>query len=77
MTDTEAGTVALPERKLQELNQLLAIPATQKCIGRKDMERLVGNIQSIHLMVPGEVAHLYQIQSDLAQGGEDRAWIFS
>ena len=42
----EAGTVALPERKLQYLINLLAIPATQRCIGRKDMERLVGKLRS-------------------------------
>ena len=31
--DTEAGTVALPERKIQYLNQLLSISATQQRIG--------------------------------------------
>ena len=30
--DTEASTVALPERKIKELTQLLAIPVTQRRI---------------------------------------------
>ena len=29
----------------------------------------------MHLAVPGEVAHLYNTQRALAQGGEDRAWL--
>ena len=77
MINTEAGTVALPEWKLQELNQLLAIPATQRCIGRKDMERLKGKICSIKLALPGAVAYLYHVQRTLKQGGEERAWILS
>ena len=44
-------------------------------MGRKDLERLVGKICSIHLVVLGAVAHLYHIQRALAEAGEDRAWL--
>ena len=44
IVDTEAEMVALPERKLQELHDLLDIPTIQRCMGRKDMERLVGKL---------------------------------
>ena len=57
----EDGTVALPERKLQELNQLLVIPDTQLCIGRKELECLAIKFRSMHLAVPGVVAYLYHI----------------
>ena len=77
MIDTEAGTVALQEQKLQELNQLVAIPATERRIGRKEMERLVGKVCSMHLTVPEAVAHLYHIQRDLVHGGVDRVWLLS
>ena len=77
MIGTEAGTVALQEQKLQELNQLVAIPATERRIGRKEMERLVGKVCSMHLTVPETVAHLYHIQHDLLHGGVDRAWLLS
>ena len=33
--DTEAGTVTLPERKLEELLTLVVIPPTQRRMGRK------------------------------------------
>ena len=33
----EDGTVALPERELQELRYLLAIPISQRRMGRKDL----------------------------------------
>ena len=36
--DTEAGTVSLPEQKHPELLQLLAIPATQRRMERKEQE---------------------------------------
>ena len=64
---TEAGTVALPKRKLHEQTQLLAIPAIQRGIGQKELERLVGNLCSMHLAVPGVLAHLYHIQRTLVQ----------
>ena len=44
IVDTETGTVALPERKLQSLCYLLAIPTTQQRMGRKGLEHLVGKL---------------------------------
>ena len=73
--NTEAGTVTLPERKLEELLTPVDIPATQRRMGRKDLEGLVGKFRSMHLAVPGAVAHLFHIQQALDQGGVDRVWI--
>ena len=73
--DTYAGTVTLPERKIEELLTLVDIPATQRRMGQKDLERLVGKPCSMHLAVPGAVAHLFHIQRALNQGGLDRAWL--
>ena len=74
---TEAGTVTLPELKHLELLQLLAIPATQLRVGRKELKCLVGKLHPMHLAVPGTVAHLYQICRPLTQEGKYRSWIFS
>ena len=63
--DTEAGTVALPDQKHLELLQLLTIPNMQLRMGRKELESLVGKLFSMHLAVPGAVAHLYHIQRAL------------
>ena len=73
--NTEAGKVALPEQKHLDLLQQLAIPATQRRMGRKERERLVGKIRSMHLTVTGAVAHLYHIQRALTQGEKYRAWL--
>ena len=62
----EAVTLALPESKLQELLTLLDTPETQRRIDRKELERLVGNLRSTQLAVPGVVAYLYHIQHALA-----------
>ena len=40
-----------------------------------DLERLVGKIRSMHLAVPGPVAHLFHIQHALNEGGVDWAWL--
>ena len=61
--------VALPEQKIQEMTQLLAILATECCISWKDLKRLVGMLRSMHLAVPGVVVHLYRIHIYLSQGG--------
>ena len=75
--NTEAGTVALPERKHRALLQLLAIPATQRRIGWKELERLVEKLLPVHLAVPRALAHLYHIQRTLTQVGKDWAWILA
>ena len=38
--DRELGTFTLPDRKLKEFLTLVYIPATQRRMGRKDLERL-------------------------------------
>ena len=43
---------------------------------RKELERLAEKLRSIHLALPGVVAHLYHLQRALAQGGLDWAWLF-
>ena len=75
--NTEVGTVALLEQKHLELLQLLAILATQRRMGQKELENFVGKLRSIHLAVPGAVAHLYHIQCALTQGVKDRYWILA
>ena len=73
--NTEAGTVTLPERKIEELLTLVNIPPTQRRMVLKDLEHLVGKLCSTHLAVPGAVAHLFHIQRALNQGGVDQAWL--
>ena len=44
-------------------------------MGRKDLERLVGKLRSMHLVVPKAVARLFHIQQALNQGGVDQEWL--
>ena len=46
------------------------ILSTQRRMGQKDPEQLVGKLHSIRLTVTGAVAHLYHIQRNLDQGLE-------
>ena len=68
--NTKAETVALPERKLQELQALLDIPISQRRMGRNELEQLVGKLRSMHLAVPGAVVHIYHIQPCTGPGGD-------
>ena len=45
---------------------MLAILATQRLIIQKDMERLLGKVFFMHLVMPAVVSHLYYIQRALA-----------
>ena len=74
--DTEAGTVALRERKIEDILTLVDISVTQRSMGKKDLERLVGKIRSMHLAVPGAVAYLFRIHCALNQGGVYQAWLY-
>ena len=69
MVDVEAVTVALQERKLQDLLTCMDLTASQRHITRKYMEFLIGKLHSVHLIVPGAVAHIYHIHLDLTQVG--------
>ena len=75
MVDIESVTVALTNHKLQELLTLMDILSAQRRIVQKELDRLVGKLRSMYLMVPGVVAHLYYIQRTLAHEGDDRAWL--
>ena len=59
--DTESGIVTLPERNLWELLTLVDIPATQRWMRWKDLERLLRKLHPMQLAVPGAVAHLFHI----------------
>ena len=42
--DTEAGTVTLPERNIKELLTVVDIPVTQRRMGWKYLELLIGKL---------------------------------
>ena len=45
--DTEEVTVALPDRKIQYLLNLLDIPAMQRRIGHRELEHLMVKLRSM------------------------------
>ena len=73
--DTYSGTLTLLDRNLEDLLTLVDIPTTQRRMGKKDLEHLVGKLRSMHLAVPEAVAHLSHIQCALNQRGVDRVWL--
>ena len=63
--DTEAGIISLLKHNIQKLLTHVDTLTTQHRMGRKELERFMGNIRSMHLAVAGTVAHIYQIQRAL------------
>lgn len=61
----EAETVALPKKNPQELLTLLYLLTKHCRIGLEKLEHFIGKLHSMHIAVPGEVAHLYPIQRAL------------
>ena len=70
--DTSQGTLQLPEKRRQELRQLLQIPASQRRISVDKLRRLIGKLRSLHLAVPGAIGHFYHLQTALTQAGSGR-----
>ena len=43
---------------------------------RKDLGHLVWKLRSMHLVVPGAVAHIYHVQCVIDQAGAEMAWLY-
>ena len=65
MVDTEEGTLRLSPKRKAELGTLINIPPLQCQISTKNLERLIGKLCSMHLVIPGAVGHFYNLQQSL------------
>ena len=54
-------TLALSSKRRLEIISLLGIPNSQRRISVKNLERIIVNIRSMHLTVPGTIGHFYKI----------------
>ena len=66
--NTGEGTVDLPYQKYKYILSLLDLLSTKYHIGSKYLERLLRNIQSMHLVVPVEISYLSHIKHAMTQG---------
>ena len=69
VVDTNKGTLSLPPKRKAELLSLLNIPTTCCCMSVKLLERLIGNLWSIHIALTDAIGHFYAMQVALT-----RAW---
>ena len=54
--------MCLPPKQLAELKILLAIPPSQRRMSTKKLERLIGKLLSMHLVIPGAAGNFYHLQ---------------
>ena len=74
--EMESTTVAFLDRKLQENISLLGLLAPQSHMVRENIERLIGELLSMQLVVKVLVSHIYHLQFMLMQFGEYSPWLF-
>ena len=58
-------TLRLHTKHLAELNILLAIPPSQRCMSTKKLDLLIGKLRSMHLAIPDDVGNFYHLQMAL------------
>ena len=64
--NTHRGTISQYSKRRLDILSLMTIPTNKRCILVNNMERLINNICSVHLALPGAIRHLYVLTSNLA-----------
>ena len=67
--DTKQGTLQLPENRRLELQELLNISSSQRRISVDKLQRLIGKLCSLHIVVPGAIGQFYHLQTALTRSG--------
>ena len=71
LIDTVAGTIELPPHRLERLLELLdAFPRSRRSCPKRELQQLLGELQSMVLAIPGGVGCLSWIQHQVKQAGE-------
>ena len=66
LVDTVAGTIELPPNRVERLKEILAaFPRSRKTCPKKDLHKLVGELRSMILALPGGVGCLSWLQETL------------
>ena len=60
--NTQWGTLALFSKIRLKIIYLMEIYDSQRCISVKNLERLIFNLPSMHLAMPGTIGYFYAIQ---------------
>ena len=55
MINSASGTISLSPKRITDLAILLNIPPTQHRMSRKKLERLIGKLRSMHLVIMGAI----------------------
>ena len=71
LLDTVAGTIELPPHRLERLMELLeAFPKSRKSCPKRELQRLVGELRSMIIAIPGGVGCLSWLQERVKEAGE-------
>lgn len=77
LVDTVAGTIALPPHRVQRLHDMLAaFPRSRKTCSKKDLHKLVGELRSMIVAIPGGLGCLSWLQERL-RSAPDRVYLNS
>ena len=77
LVDTVAGTIELPPHRVQRLRDMLAaFPRSRKTCSKKDLHKLVGELRSMIIAIPGGLGCLSWLQERL-RSAPDRIYLNS
>ena len=71
LIDTIAGTIELPPHRLERLMELLAaFPRSRQTCPKRELHRLLGELRSMIIAIPGGVGCLSWLQEHIKESGE-------
>ena len=73
--NSAAGTISLLPKCIADLTTLLDPPHAQHRMSRKKLERLIGKLHSVHLVIPGAIGYFYHIQMALTKANRRTAYL--
>jgi len=75
LVDTVAGTIELPPHRVTRLHEMLAaFPRTRRTCSKKDLQKLVGELRSMVVAIPGGIGCMSWLQDQL-KGAKDRVYL--
>ena len=76
LIDTVAGTIELPAARVERLHELLAsFPRSRKTCPKKDLLKLVGELRSMLMALPGGIGCLSWLQERIKATASQRVYL--
>ena len=73
--NTADGTLWLSKKRMDDLHHLLAIHPTLQRTPCTRLEKLIGKLRSMYMVIPSAIGRVYYIQQALTQASRHQAYL--